>query len=193
MEAKSSRVIGCVMEELTAAFEMIDMRSISFYLSLKVSRDHKNKTIKLSQPAYIDKILFKFHLVQANRANTPIKKSPLTLNEREATLAKWEYYQGIIDSIVFSIVKTKPDIAFITSVVSRFAKNLLHQHTEAIITILQYLIMTKDMEIIYGEEQERDLIIKSYFDSDWAGDYSTRKSISRYIFILNGEPVSWYS
>lgn len=35
---------------------MIDMGPISFYLGLKVERDRQKKTLKLSQPAYIDKI-----------------------------------------------------------------------------------------------------------------------------------------
>ena len=57
-------------------------------------------------------------------------------------------------------------------------------------TIFQYLKATKDIGIIYGGEQEGDLIIKRYFKSDLAGDYTIRKSISGYIFILNGRPVS---
>ena len=55
MGAKNSGVIGRVKKELTATFDMVDMGPISFYLGLKVSRD-RERMIKLSQPAYIDKI-----------------------------------------------------------------------------------------------------------------------------------------
>ena len=91
------------------------------------------------------------------------------------------------------MVETRTDIAFATSVVSRFAKNPSHQHTEAVKTILQYLKATRDTGITYGGEQGGDLIIKGYSDSDWAGDHTTRKSMSGYIFMLNGGPVSWCS
>lgn len=52
-------MIDRVKAELTYAFEMVDMGEISFYLILRVNRD---RTIKLSQPAYIEKVLQKFHL-----------------------------------------------------------------------------------------------------------------------------------
>lgn len=40
-----------------------------------VDRDRENKTLKLSQPAYIEKVLNKFFLDQENPTNTPIKES----------------------------------------------------------------------------------------------------------------------
>lgn len=36
------------------------------------------------------------------------------------------------------------------------------------------------------------MIIKRYSNIDWAGDNVIRKSMSKYIFILNREPVKWY-
>ncbi len=56
---KGSGHIERVKHELVAVFEMIDMGPISFYLGLKVERNCQNKTLKLSQPAYINKILAK--------------------------------------------------------------------------------------------------------------------------------------
>ena len=51
---------------------------------------------------------------------------------------------------MFSIIETRPDIAFAISVVSIFAKNLFHQHIKAIKIILHYLKGSKDRSIIYG-------------------------------------------
>ena len=70
-----------VTQELAAAFEMIDMGPISFYLGLKVERDRQNRTLKLSQPAYIEKILAKCHLDQAKPCNTPMEEAILLSNE----------------------------------------------------------------------------------------------------------------
>lgn len=41
MGAINFEVISWVNEELTVVFKMIDIESISFYLNLKVSQDHK--------------------------------------------------------------------------------------------------------------------------------------------------------
>ena len=88
------------------------------------------------------------------------------------------------------MVETRPDIAFATSVASRYAKNPSHLHIEVVKTILKYLKGSKDRGIVYGEGT---LAIEGYSDSDWAGDKESRKSTSSYIFILNGGPVSWCS
>lgn len=111
----------------------------------------------------------------------------------EASQAKQEQYQGMTRSFMFSMVETRPNIAFATSIVSRFAKNPSRQHTEVIKTILRYLKATKMAGIMYGGNKDGDLTIKAYSDSDWAGDHATRKSTSGFVFMLNGGPVSWSS
>ena len=189
---KRSGFIEKVKTELVSAFQMVDMGLISFYLGLRVDRNREKKIIKLSQPAYIEKVLRKFFLDQANPTNTPMKESIQLLpnNEGTATEAERERYQGMTGSLMFSMVKTRPDIAFATSVASRYAKNPSHLHIEAVKTILKYLKGFKDRGIVYGGET---LDIEGYSDSDWAGDKESRKSTSGYIFMLNGGPVSWYS
>lgn len=149
-----------------AVFKMADMGSISFYLDLKVSQDCEKKTTKLLQSVYIDKILAKFHVSQANTLNTPMKETLLEPSKKEATAAKQKCYQGMTGLIMFSMVETRPNIAFAISVVSQFAKNSSYQHSKAMKTILQYLKATRDIGITYGEEQGEDLIIKRYSNSD---------------------------
>lgn len=193
MAIKGSGFIEKVKAELTSAFQMADMGPISFYLGLKVERDREQRTIKLSQPAYIEKILRKFFLDQANPSNIPMRESAQLLpndSTTQATDSEREKYQGMTGSLMFSMVETRLDIAFATSVASRFAKNPSHLHTEAVKTILKYLKGTKDRGIVYGQGT---LTIEGYSDSDWAGDKDSRKSTSGYIFMLNGGPVSWCS
>lgn len=105
-----------------------------------------------------------------------MKESPLLPNKwKETTAAERERYQGITGSIMFSMVETRPDIAYATSVVSRFAKNPSHQYCKAVKTIFRYLKATRETEITHGGEQGGDLIITGDSDSDWAGDHANRK------------------
>ena len=92
---------------------------------------------------------------------------------------------------MFSMVKTRSDIAFAISVASRFAKNPSHQHTEAVKTILRYMKGSRQRGITYGGQDK--LSIEGYSNSDGAGDKESRKSTSGFIFMLNGGPVSWCS
>lgn len=77
MAPKESGMIEQVKAELASAFSMADMGPISFYLGLKVERDREKRTIKLSQPVYIDKVLARFHLNKAHSVNTPMKETAL--------------------------------------------------------------------------------------------------------------------
>lgn len=92
MAPKDSGIIGRVKAELKAAFSMSDIEPIGFYLGLRIDRDREQRTIRLSQPAYIEKVLVKFHLDKANPVNTPMKESaPLTQREEgEASPSKKE-------------------------------------------------------------------------------------------------------
>lgn len=122
-----------------------------------------------------------------------MKESAMLLprTDGQATDSEIEKYQRMTGSLMFSMVETRPDIAFSTSVASRFSKNPSHQHTEAVKTVLKYLKGSRTRGITYGGEEQ--LKIQGYSDSDWAGDKESRKSTSGYIFMLNGGPVSWCS
>lgn len=122
---KGSGHIKRVKPELIIAFEIVDMDLISFYLRLKVKRNRVKKMLKLSQPAYIDKILTKYHLDQAKLCNTPIKKAILLPNKSsEATQTEKEQYQSMTKSLIFLMVETRPDITSATSLMSRFQKSI---------------------------------------------------------------------
>ena len=91
---KRRGMIECVKAKLVSAFSIADMVLISFYLGLKVERDREKKTIKLSQPVYIDKVLAKFHLNKAQPVNILMKKSALLQprTDGKASSSKREQY-----------------------------------------------------------------------------------------------------
>lgn len=96
----------------------------------------------------------------------PIKKSVqfTERTEREASPPKKKRYQGMIGSIIFSMVETRLDIAYATLLISHFTKNLSYQHTEVVKTILKYLKWSKNRGIAYDGEEK--LKIESWLDSD---------------------------
>ena len=57
-------------------------------------------------------------------------------------------------------------------------------------TILKYLRRTKDQFLIYGDSE---LKLKGYTDASFASNKDDSKSISGYVFTLNGGAVSWKS
>ena len=63
-------------------------------------------------------------------------------------------------------------------------------HWVAVKNILKYLRRTKDVFLIYGDE---DLIISGYIDANFQSDRDDSKSQSGYVFTLNVGVVSWKS
>lgn len=52
---------------------------------------------------------------------------------------------------------------------------------------MRYLKAIKSVGIIYGKEEGGggNLTIKEYSNSEWAGNYTTKKSTSGFLFMLN--------
>ena len=71
---KGSPMISEVKKQLNIAFKIVDIDPISHYLGLKIERNRVNRTIKLSQPAYIEMVLEKFHMQNAKISTTPMKE-----------------------------------------------------------------------------------------------------------------------
>lgn len=65
---------------------------------------------------------------------------------------------------IFSMVKTKTDIAFAILVASRFVKISNHQHIEAVKIILGYMKDLNQQHIIYGGQVK--LFDKKYSNFD---------------------------
>ena len=65
--------------------------------------------------------------------------------------------------------------------------------------LIRYLKGTRTKGIIYDAQlnpvttDDDACHIKGYTDSDWAGDTSTCKSISGYLFLGAGAPIAWES
>ena len=103
---KRTGFVTRVKAELKAAFNMVDMGLISYYLGLKVEQNKGKRFIKLSQPAYIEKIAHRFGIGSAKPSNTPMREDPLVPNEKEASERDIKLYQGMVGSIMFVMIET---------------------------------------------------------------------------------------
>lgn len=67
-----------IKKKLALAFKMVDINTLAFYVNLKVTRDWKKKTIKLSQPGNINR-LFNWHeILKAKTTKTQNAKNIFT-------------------------------------------------------------------------------------------------------------------
>ena len=81
-------------------------------------------------------------------------------------------------------------MAYSLVVVSGYQSDLDKDHWKVIKTILKYLRNTKDQWLVYGES---DLKLMGYTDSSFLSNHDDNRSVSGYVFTLNGGAVCWKS
>jgi hypothetical protein len=170
---------------------MTDLGACRFYLGMEVIRDRPRRTLRLSQEAYLRRVLEDFGMLQANPVATPMETSVHLVSTEdgyhvESSLVKT--YQSAVGSLMYAMLGTRPDLAFAVSVVSRFASNPTDRHWTAVKRILRYLAGTISMGLVFRGSLTS---LNGYADSDWAGDHDTRHSTSGYVFNVGSAVISW--
>jgi hypothetical protein len=124
---------------------MKDLGVAKQILGMRISKDKQKCTLQLSQEEYIDHILKRFSMSDAKPVSTPLARhfwlskdqSPKTEEEKDF-MAKVPY-ASTIESLMYAMVCTRPDIAHTVGDVSRFMSNPGKQHWEAVKWILRYV------------------------------------------------------
>ncbi|WKA12852.1 hypothetical protein VitviT2T_030203 [Vitis vinifera] len=181
---------------LSEQFSMKDLGEAAYILGIKIYRDRSKRLLGLSQSMYIDTILKRYNMENSKRGYLPIgtgvtlsrEDCPKTPKERERM--NRVPYASAVGAIMYTMTCTRPDVAYALSVASRYQANPGEEHWKVVKTILKYLRRTKDQFLIYGESE---LKLKGYTDASFASDKDDSKSISGYVFTLNGGAVSWKS
>jgi transposase InsO family protein len=188
-------LINKFKEDMNTKYKLTDLGAANWLLGIKITRDLVNKTLRLSQHAYIEAIITRFNFNDLKPSAIPMDPSaPLSKSQSPTKLediAKMKNvpYREAVGSLMYAAMGTRPDIAFATSTVAQFSENPGWAHWEAVKRIYRYLIGTKELELMYGGEQ-RGLV--GYVDADGASQ-EHRRAISGYVFMVDGGAVSWSS
>ena len=190
------QMLKSVKEWLSSKFSMKDLGDASYILGVKIYRDRSKRMLGLSQAKYIDTVLKRFSmersksgLIPANHGMELSKEmSPKTDLERDNM--KKIMYASAVGSIMYSMICTRPDVAYALGAVSRYQSCYGEGHWNAVKTILKYLRRTRDIGLIYGGEE---LKIEGFTDASFQSDLDDCKSVSGFIFTLYGGAVSWRS
>ena len=91
----------------------------------------------------------------------------------------------------------EPDIAYAVGQLSRFSDKYGDKHIGAVKRIFRYLAGTKQYGITYirdiSMELKLGIQLQGFCDADWAGDPSTRRSVSGFVYTLTSGSIAWAS
>ncbi|GKD61066.1 retrotransposon protein, putative, ty1-copia subclass [Tanacetum coccineum] len=102
---------------LSKCFSMKDLGEAAYMLGIKIIRDRSNRLISLSQCAYLEKILKKFRMENSKKGYTPLMEKPEynkfqgAKTPSEAQRMQRVPYASAIDSIMYAVRCTRPDVA----------------------------------------------------------------------------------
>ncbi len=155
-------------------------------MGLNIETHNDSLTIDLSH--YIADILNRFGMTDCNTVSTPMMKN-LKLSKGSDENHTSEPYRELLDSLMYLMLGTRPDICFALSYLSRFQDNATDDHYAQLKRLLRYLKGTIDLKLTYTRKNDAPLV--NYVDADWANDPETRRSTSGFVFMVFGNVVSW--
>ncbi len=110
--------IYAVKQALSERFHMLDFGPCQYYIGMTVTRDRKNRILRLGQRAYLGMILRDHKMTDCKPAPTPIETQHLEDSppDYQPTADFRLQYQSAVDSLMYAMLKTRPDLAYAVSI-----------------------------------------------------------------------------
>jgi hypothetical protein len=141
---------------------------------------------------YLKKVLEQFQMTNAKATQTPLSNNwDSKENKGKATGAEITCYQSMIESLLYLMIGTHPDISYAAMHLSQFTMNSSEDHYKAVLHICHYLAGTQDYKLVYGKTANKGLM--AYTDSNWAANKIQHRSVTGYFFKLADSTISWCS
>lgn len=187
---KSDKIMNDIKKNISRAYSVKDLGPLNYFLGVNIVQDAEK--VFIGQQTYARNVLKKFDMENCKHISTPVDTSlKLVSASDDSQCVDQKLYQSAVGSLLYLSIKTRPDITFAVSNVSRFCSRPTEQHWKAVVRIFKYLKGTIDYGLNYVKMSYS--CISGYSDADWAGDVNDRKSTSGYIFLKSGAAITWSS
>ncbi len=183
-------------ELLWKRFKITDLGESEFMLGMRITRDRSARTIKLDQELYVSKALEKFGLDKCTPRSTPGVSSSDDDASGSDEPTKLKLYQEKVGTLLYAAISTRPDIAYAVNKLTQHMQAPTMRDAKACDRVFRYLAGTKSLGLLFGRQRvaaSAPVAVSAYADADWASDRTDRRSITGWIAMINGDPVSWAS
>lgn len=178
---------------LKRRFNITSLGESKFMLGMRITRDRRAKTIKLDQELYISKALERFGLQKCKPARIPAVAETPNGDAAEAEPTDVKLYQEKVGTLLYASISTRPDIAFAVNRLAQHMQKPTVADARACDQVFRYLAGTRSHGLLFGRTAEKELTVSAYADADWANDKRDRKSVTGWLAMVNGDPISWAS
>ncbi|XP_068461687.1 uncharacterized mitochondrial protein AtMg00810-like [Phaseolus vulgaris] len=176
-----TKEISRLQEQLAVEFEMKKLDGLKFFLGIEVTRSQRE--ILLSQRKYVLTYWAEVGLLDCNPPDTPIVQNHKLSQHTNQVPTDKGRYKKLVGKLIY-LLCTRPDIAYVVSVVSQFIHNPSEEHMDVVKQILRYLKASPGKGLMFSKNNH--LNVEGYTDADWAWNVLDRKSTSRYFTFVEG-------
>ena len=128
--SKDKEEVKHLKSRLAEEFDMKDLGPAKKILGMEILRDRNGRTLRLSQEAYVKKVLARFGMEDAKPAFDTIGATFQIVSidvayyrRRKEPICPKVPYASAVGSLMYTMVCTRPDLAQAVGVVSRYMAN----------------------------------------------------------------------
>ena len=194
--SSKKEVLTSILNHLLTVFEMTS-NPIGRFVGLDITHNRSEGKLYVSQSHFITKLLEKFKMDTCHPLSVPAdpnSRLDCTMSPKDEAgekLMELVPYREAVGGLMYAMVMSRPDIAFAVNQVAKFCQKPGQAHWNAVKRILAYLAGTRNLGLCFGKGHPMDAV--GYSDADYAGDITNRRSMTGFLFLLHGGPVSWTS
>ncbi|KAK3026255.1 hypothetical protein RJ639_041631 [Escallonia herrerae] len=133
---------------LASEFELKDLGALRYFLGMEVARSKSGITV--SQRKYVLDLLRDTGMLGCRPAETPMEPNA-KLDIEGGKDVDSEQYQRLVGKLIY-LSHTRPDIAFVVSVISQFMHSPKKKHLDAVYGVLRYLKGTPGKGLFFKRE-----------------------------------------
>ena len=138
-----------------------DLGEVARFVGMEITRNRSARTLTITQTRYIEKLQSKYASGNNYKHwSGPIASTDAEIkrwndmkpaeNDSENVRLQGKDYMGLIGSLLYISNGTRPDVAYHTNYLAQFMQKPTEQAYESAMSVLLYLIKTKDFGITYG-------------------------------------------
>lgn len=170
---QSTEKINTVKKFFFEKFFMKDMNKAFFILGIRIRREKERGLLTIDQSTYIQKFLQEYGMKNSHSVATPINEyHSLSPSHPDEERTNQREYQKRIESIIYAMIGTRPDIAYAVGKLSQYCQDSSVRHKNALDRILRYLKETIDLGLTYDDSAHSIC----YADASYGDDLTDRKS-----------------
>lgn len=178
-----------IKAEIETIFNITDLGHMREYLGMEIHRNPETGSITLRQTGYIETMLNKFGLDDANIVHMPLDPNSKIVDMESSERADVPYQQAVGCLLWLSTI-SRPDITFAAHALAQYNNQPTQASWQAVKRVMRYLKGTKDLGLVYERSPNFDLV--GFCDADWGGARNGR-SVSGFIFKIGSAAITWSS